>query len=79
MRMKEVDVWKTDFRTWYGHFEYQVILFGLLKVRVSFQRYLNKILAKKLDVFVIVYLENILIYTKDESSGHVQVVYWILY
>ena len=41
--------------------------FGLSNTPASFQRYVNKILAEKLDVFVIVYLDNILIYTKDAS------------
>ena len=72
------DKWKTAFRTWYGHFEYQVMLFGLTNVPVSFQGYINKILAKKLDIFVIVYLDDILIYTDDEGDGHVTAVWWIL-
>ena len=49
------------FRTWYGHFEDQVMLFGLFNAPTSFQSYINKILAKKLNVFVIVDLDNILI------------------
>ena len=44
---------------------------GLSNAPASFQGYINKILAKKLDVFVIVYPDNILIYTKDESQGQV--------
>ena len=67
MRIKEGDEWKTAFRTRYGHFKYQVMSFGLSNASASFQGYINKILAKKLDVFVIVYLDNILIYTKDEG------------
>ena len=67
MRIRENDKWKRAFRTWYGHFEYQVMSFGLSNASASFQGYMNKILAKKLDVFVIVYLHDILIYTKDES------------
>ena len=43
-----------------------------------FQGYINKILVEKLDVFVIVYLDDILIYTKDKSEGHVQAVRWAL-
>ena len=39
-----------------------------------FQGYTNKILGEKLDVFVIVYLDNILIYTKNKSEKHVQVI-----
>ena len=42
------------------------MLFGLSNASASFQGYMNKILAKKLDVFVIVYLDDIMIYTKDE-------------
>ncbi len=37
----------------------------------SFQDYINKILAKKLDIFIVVYLDNILIYTKDLGQPHV--------
>ena len=65
MRIKEDDKWKTSFRTRYGHFKYQVMFFGLSNAPTSFQNYINKMLAKKLDVFVIVYLDDILIYTKD--------------
>ena len=52
--------------------------FGLLNVPASFQIYINKILAKKLDVFVIVYLNDILIYTKDGNQAYVNAVWWIL-
>ena len=65
MRIKEGNKWKTTFSMRYGHFEYQVMLFGLSNVLASFQDYINKILTKKLNVFVIVYLDNILIYTKN--------------
>ncbi len=39
--------------------------FGLSNAPASFQGYMNKILAEKLDIFVVVYLDNILIYTED--------------
>ena len=65
MRIKKGDKWKTVFQTRYGHFEYLVMPFGLSNVPASFQSYINKILAKKLDIFVIVYLDDILIYTED--------------
>ena len=51
-----------------------MILFGLLNTLVSFQDYINKILAKKLDVFVIVYLDDILISIKNKSLGHINVI-----
>ena len=50
------------------------MLFALTNVPGSFQDYVNKILAKKLDIFVIVYLDDILIYTKYLGKGHVKVV-----
>ncbi len=74
MRIRQGDEWKTAFRTRYGHFEYQVMPFGLTNAPAMFQGYMNKILAKKLDVFVIVYLDDILIYTESEGEEHVQAV-----
>ena len=50
------------------------MLFGAFNAPASFQGYINKILTKKLNVFIIVYLDNILIYTKDASQGHVEAV-----
>ena len=44
----------------------------------TFQDYVNKILAEKLDVFIIVYLEDILIYTEDPGQAHVEAVRWVL-
>ena len=52
--------------------------FGLSNVPASFQGYINKILAKKFDIFIIVYLDAILIYTKDASQTHVNAVWWVL-
>ena len=74
MRVREDDEWKTAFRTWYGYFKYQVMPFGLSNALASFQGYINKILAKKLDVFVIVYWDDIFIYNEDEGQGHVEAV-----
>ena len=48
--------------------------FGLTNAPGSFQGYVNKILAEKLDIFVIVYLDDILIYTKDPGKAHVKAV-----
>ncbi len=74
MRIQEGDKWKTAFHTRYGHFDYQVMPFGLSNAPTSFQGYINKILAEKLDIFVVVYLKNILIYTEDPGQPHVEVV-----
>ena len=74
MRIREGDEWKTAFRTRYGHFEYQVMPFGLSNAPATFQGYVNKILAEKLDIFVIVYLDDILIYTEDPGQPHIEAV-----
>ena len=78
MRIREGDEWKTAFRTRYGHFEYQVMPFGLTNAPASFQGYINKILAEKLNIFVIVCLDDILIYTEDDGDSHVAAVRWVL-
>ena len=52
--------------------------FGLSNAPAIFQEYVNKILAEKLDIFVIVYLDDILIYTKDPGQPHVEAVRWVL-
>ena len=51
------------------------MFFGLSNALANFQRYVNKILAEKLDIFIIVYLNNILIYTKDP---YVEAIRWVL-
>ena len=55
-----------------------MISFGLTNAPASFQRYINKILAEKLDIFVIVFLDDILIYTEDDGDSHVAAVQWVL-
>ena len=52
--------------------------FGLSNALASFQGYINKILVEKLDVFVIVYLDNILIFTEDAGQAHVKAICWVL-
>ncbi len=52
--------------------------FGLSYAPASFQGYINKILAEKLDIFVVVYLNDILVYTKDPGQPHVEFVRWVL-
>ena len=52
--------------------------FGLFNPSVSFQGYINKILAEKLDIFVIVYLDDIFIYIEDPGQGYVEAVRWVL-
>ena len=55
-----------------------MIPFSLTNAPESFQGYVNKILAKKLNIFNIVYLDDIIIYTEDPRKAHVKAVWWIL-
>ena len=52
--------------------------FGLFNAPASFQGYINKILAEKLNIFVIVYLDDIFIYIKDPGQGYMEAVRWVL-
>lgn len=54
------------------------MLFGLANAPDSFQGYIIKIFVEKLDIFVIIYLDNIMIYTKDSGQLHVETVCWVL-
>ena len=54
------------------------MLFRLFNALASFQDYINKILAEKINIFVIVYLNNIFIYTDNPGQDHVKVVWWVL-
>lgn len=78
IRIAEGDEWRTAFRTRYGHFEYQVMPFGLSNAPATFQGIINKILSEKLDVFCVVYLDEILIYTEGTESEHIDAVKWVL-
>ncbi len=75
MRIREDDEWKTAFRTYYSHFKYQEMSFGLTKASAMFQGYINKILAEKLDIFVIVYLNDILIYIESKGKEYIEAVW----
>lgn len=48
--------------------------FGLSKIPASFQGYINKILVEKLDIFMVVYLNNILVYTEDPELLYVNII-----
>ena len=68
VRIREGDEWKTAFRTKYGLYRYKVMPFGLTNAPAVFQRFMNDIFRDLLDVTVIVYLDDILIYSTDPEK-----------
>ena len=72
------DEWKTAFHTHYGSFEWLVMPFGLTNAPAGFQCFLNTIFADLLDVFVIIYLNDILIFSLNEED-HVKHVSEVLH
>ena len=70
------DEWKTAFRTRYGSFEWLVMPFGLTNAPAAFQRFMNDIFSDMVDVSVVIYLDDILIYSDnpDDHRKHVREV-----
>jgi hypothetical protein len=67
------DEWKTAFRIKFRHFEYLVMPFRLTNAPALFQRFINKVLQEYLHSFIIVYLDDILIFLKKEEE-HIEYV-----
>ncbi|XP_018415792.1 PREDICTED: uncharacterized protein LOC108790094 [Nanorana parkeri] len=63
VRIRRGDEWKTAFRTRFGHFEYLVMPCGLCNAPATFQHFVNDIFRDYLDHFMIVYLDDILIFS----------------
>ena len=76
VRIKPGDEWKTAFRTRYGHYEYIVMPFGLTNAPAIFQHMMNDIFRSYLDRFVVCYLDDLLIYSANQSEHqeHVRLV-----
>lgn len=76
VRIKPGDEWKTAFRTRFGLFEYLVMPFGLTNAPAVFQRMMNTIFSDIMDQFMVVYLDDILVFSPDLDSHikHVRTV-----
>ena len=76
IRVRDEDIPKTAVITRYGSYEYTVMSFGLTNAPATFSRLMNYILMVYLDKFVVVYLDDILVYSKNEEehTEHLRII-----
>ena len=76
LRVKEADIPKTVFRTRYGHFEFTVMPFDLKNAPVAFMDLMHRVFQPYLDQFVMVFVDDILIYSQSEKEhdDHLRIV-----
>nr|GEZ26391.1 putative reverse transcriptase domain-containing protein [Tanacetum cinerariifolium] len=80
LRVRKEDIPKTTFRTRYGHYEFQVMPFSLTNALAVFMDLMNRVCKKYLDRFVIVFIDEILIYSKNrkEHEGYLKLILKLL-
>ena len=76
IHIAERNKWKIIFQIQYKHFKYNVLFFELYNVLMIFQIYINKTLQKLLNIFCIIYLNNILVFLKNKAqhAKHLQLI-----
>ena len=76
LKVKKKDIQKTTFGTRYGHYEFLVMPFGVTNAPAVFMDLMNRILSSYLDKFVLVFIDNILVYSKNEEehAKHLKIV-----
>jgi hypothetical protein len=76
LKIRELNIPKTAFRTWYGLYEYTVMSFGLTNAPAYFIYLMNKVFMEYLDKFVVVFIDDILIFSKteEEHEKHLRMV-----
>jgi hypothetical protein len=80
VRIKDEDINKTTFRTRYGHYEFTLVPFGLSNAPVVFMCLMNGVFRDYLDNFIIVFLDDILVYSTlgEENEKHLRMVLQVL-
>jgi len=76
IQIKDEDIFKTPFRTRYGHYEFVVLPFGLTNAPTTFMSIMNGVFHSYLDIFILIFIDGIIIYSRsiDEHKEHLRIV-----